>query len=140
MQTMSPITSAEPRCKWIDDTISELMRKHRVQEEAALRSKDGTSSCFWSRVRLTVSAPTSCRIRSILSHTLSSLPVFIRAAARGPRLARVEVKGGARRAGFRGLEEFGKQFEGAATMLVGEGGIPLSEFLSVPVREWLEDQ
>ena len=52
----------------------------------------------------------------------------------------VEVKSGARRAGFRGLEEFGKHFGDAATMVVGEGGIPLSEFLSVPAREWLEGQ
>ena len=50
----------------------------------------------------------------------------------------VEVKSGARRAGFRGLEEFGKHFGDAATMVVGEGGIPLSEFLSVPAREWLD--
>ena len=54
--------------------------------------------------------------------------------------AGVEVKSGARRAGFRGLEEFGKHFSDAATMVVGEGGIPLSEFLSVPAREWLEGQ
>ena len=58
--------------------------------------------------------------------------------SRGPRLAGVEVKSGARRAGRSGLEEFGKHFGDAATMLVGEGGIPLSEFLSVPAREWLE--
>ena len=50
----------------------------------------------------------------------------------------VEVKSGARRAGFRGLEEFGKHFVDAATMVVGEGGIPLSEFLSTPAREWLD--
>lgn len=53
----------------------------------------------------------------------------------------VEVKSGALlRAGLGGLEEFGKQFGDAATMIVGEGGIPLSEFLSIPAREWLEDQ
>ena len=42
------------------------------------------------------------------------------------------------RTGHCGLEEFGKRFDGAATVLVGDGGIPLSEFLSVPAREWLE--
>ena len=57
---------------------------------------------------------------------------------RGPRIAGVEVKSGARRGAPSGLEAFGRQFEGAATMLVGEGGIPLSEFLSIPAREWLE--
>ena len=57
---------------------------------------------------------------------------------RRTKRAGVEVKSGARRTGHSGLEEFGKHFGDAATMLVGEGGIPLSEFLSVPAREWLE--
>ena len=60
--------------------------------------------------------------------------------ARGPRLAGVEVKSGALRAGHGGLEGFGKRFDGATTLLVGDGGIPLSEFLSVPASEWLENR
>ena len=59
---------------------------------------------------------------------------------RRTKRAGVEVKSGARRARFGGLEEFGKQFGDAATMIVGEGGTPLSEFLSVPARKWLEVQ
>ena len=58
--------------------------------------------------------------------------------ARGPRIAGVEVKSGTRRTGSRGLEEFGRRFERAATILAGEGGVPLAEFLSTPAREWLE--
>ena len=58
--------------------------------------------------------------------------------ARGPQLAAVEVKSGARRTSPSGLEEFGRRFDGAATILAGEGGFPLAEFLSVPIREWLE--
>ena len=58
--------------------------------------------------------------------------------ARGPRLAAVEVKSGARRTRLSGLERFGEQFDGAATILAGEGGVPLAEFLSVPAREWLD--
>ena len=60
--------------------------------------------------------------------------------ARGPRLAAVEVKSGARRTSPSGLERFGQRFAEAATMLAGEGGVPLGEFLSVPARIWLEDQ
>ena len=60
--------------------------------------------------------------------------------ARGPRIAGVEVKSGARRTGSRGLEEFGRQFEPAATILAGEGGVPLAEFLSTPAREWVRGQ
>ena len=57
---------------------------------------------------------------------------------RGPRLAGVEVKSGTRRARLSGLEQFSEEYGAAATFLAGEGGIPLSEFLSVPAREWLE--
>ena len=58
---------------------------------------------------------------------------------RGPRLAAVEVKSGPRRAGqTSGLDEFRGRFDGARTILAGDGGIPLSEFLSVPAPEWLE--
>ena len=58
--------------------------------------------------------------------------------ARGPRLAAVEVESGARRTSPSGLDRFGNQFGAAATVLAGEGGVPLSEFLSVPAREWLD--
>ena len=58
--------------------------------------------------------------------------------ARGPRLAGVEVKSGAHRAGFGGLEGFARQFDGAAKVLAGDGGVPLAEFLSTPAREWVE--
>ena len=58
---------------------------------------------------------------------------------RGPRLAAVEVKSGVRRAGSAsGLDEFRRRFDSARTILAGDGGIPLSEFLSVPAPEWLE--
>ena len=56
---------------------------------------------------------------------------------RGPRIAGVEVKSGARRTRPGGLERFSEQFGGAA-ILAGEGGVALSEFLSVPAREWLD--
>ena len=57
---------------------------------------------------------------------------------RGPRIAGVEVKSGARRTRPGGLEAFSEQFGGAVAILAGEGGVALSEFLSVPAREWLE--
>ena len=58
--------------------------------------------------------------------------------SRGPKLAGVEVKSGALRAARSGLDRFREQFDGAATVLVGEGAMPFSEFLSVPARNWLE--
>ena len=60
--------------------------------------------------------------------------------ARGPRLAAIEVKSGARRTSLSGLEGFGERHADCKTILAGEGGVPLGEFLSVPAREWLEGQ
>ena len=60
--------------------------------------------------------------------------------ARGPRVAGVEVKSGARRTSLSGLEGFGRRFDGATTVLTGENGVPLAEFLSTPAREWVEGQ
>ena len=60
--------------------------------------------------------------------------------SRGPRLGGVEVKSGALRTGHSGLAGFGRRFDDATTLLVGDGGIPLSEFLSVPASEWLENR
>ena len=57
---------------------------------------------------------------------------------RGRRLAAFEVKSGLRRSSVSGLREFSERFGVKVSKLVGEGGIPLSEFLSIPAREWLD--
>ena len=57
---------------------------------------------------------------------------------RGPRLVAFEVKSSVRRPSVNGLKEFGERFNITDSVLIGEGGIPLSEFLSVPAREWFE--
>ena len=57
---------------------------------------------------------------------------------RGPRIAGVEVKSGARRTRPGGLKAFSEQFGDAVAILAGEGGVALSEFLSSPARDWLE--
>lgn len=59
---------------------------------------------------------------------------------RGPTLTAVEVKSGPRPSGISGLAEFEKRFRTARTLLVGEGGVPLNEFLSQPAGHWLEDR
>ena len=56
----------------------------------------------------------------------------------GHRLAAIEVKSGARRSNASGLEAFSQCFDVASTILVGEGGVPVQEFLSVPAAEWLQ--
>lgn len=58
---------------------------------------------------------------------------------RGPTLLAVEVKSGPRRSGVSGMAEFTKRFGTARTLLVGEGEVPLNEFLSRPASHWLEE-
>ncbi len=58
---------------------------------------------------------------------------------RGRRIVAFEVKSGTRRPRTSGLEQFSERFDVQATLIIGEGGIPLSEFLSVPVWEWFDN-
>lgn len=56
----------------------------------------------------------------------------------GRRTVAIEVKSGVRRRTVSGLRQFGERFKVEKSILVGEGGIPLPEFLLVPAREWFE--
>lgn len=57
---------------------------------------------------------------------------------RGSRTVAFEVKSSARQMNISGLREFEKRFNPLCCELVGEGGIPLEEFLSVPAKDWFE--
>lgn len=56
----------------------------------------------------------------------------------GRKTLAIEVKSGAKYAAPKGLEIFAGKFAGAKTMIVGEGGISLAEFLLQPAEYWLE--
>lgn len=59
--------------------------------------------------------------------------------SRGPNLVGVEVKSGPRLGRLGGLSEFRKRFPGSRTLVVGERGVPLEEFLSHPARHWADN-
>src|SRR5690606_36308351 len=56
----------------------------------------------------------------------------------GNRLAAIEVKSSKVFAKPKGLERFSNQYKHACTLIVGEGGISLAEFLTQPAKHWLE--
>ena len=64
---------------------------------------------------------------------------------RGRRSVAVEVKSGGEgrpareRRPLRGMEEFERRFDRCRGLLVGEGGIPLNEFLTAPAGEWFAE-
>ena len=55
---------------------------------------------------------------------------------RGPHTVGIEVKSGKARAARSGLFEFKRRFQPRTTVLVGETGVPLHEFLSLPADYW----
>ena len=57
----------------------------------------------------------------------------------GPYIIPVEVKSGPNTKPLRGMEKFTQRFRPRRSLLVGEGGIPLHEFLTVPASHWLEE-
>lgn len=56
----------------------------------------------------------------------------------GRKLVAIEVKSGPRRGNTSGMEEFVTRFSPKSSLLVGEGGIPISEFLSTPAMDWFK--
>ena len=59
---------------------------------------------------------------------------------RGPHLTAIEVKSGPRRKSPHGLTLFAQRFKASRTLLVGEGGVPLNEFLAAPAGAWIEER
>ena len=57
----------------------------------------------------------------------------------GRKLVIFEVKSGKRRGNVSGLDAFRKSFPVKESHIVGKGGIPVSEFLLTPAREWFEE-
>ncbi|NJD33844.1 MAG: ATP-binding protein [Betaproteobacteria bacterium] len=58
--------------------------------------------------------------------------------AKGRTVTAIEVKSGRTPTSVPGLHAFAEAFPGCKTLIVGEGGIDLSEFLSNPAAHWLE--
>ena len=58
---------------------------------------------------------------------------------RGPRIVAIEAKSGPRRGSPSGLAMFAERFRPHRSLLVGEGGVPLNEFLAAPAGHWFED-
>lgn len=55
----------------------------------------------------------------------------------GKKLLAIEVKSGRPPASFPGLANFVKEFQGAKTLIVGQGGVPLEDFLSASPSDWM---
>lgn len=56
---------------------------------------------------------------------------------RGERLVAIEVKSGTVPGKVAGIDAFERHFGDCRRLLIGDGGIPLAEFLSYPAEHWL---
>lgn len=57
---------------------------------------------------------------------------------RGPEVIAIEVKSGRKTRRTRGMEAFAERFHPTRMLLVGQGGIAIDDFLSVPADHWFE--
>jgi uncharacterized protein len=57
---------------------------------------------------------------------------------KGLKTLAIEVKSGAAFAKPKGLDVFTRMYANAKPLIVGQGGVPLHEFLSHPVEDWFE--
>ena len=59
--------------------------------------------------------------------------------SRGPQTVAIEVKSGRQQRRLQGMDAFSRQFRPHRTMLVGDGGTPLDDFLTSPIDRWFDD-
>ncbi len=57
---------------------------------------------------------------------------------RGPEIIAIEVKSDSKTMPLPGMDAFEQRFSPLRSLLVGEGGIPLDEFLTEPAHHWFE--
>ncbi len=59
---------------------------------------------------------------------------------RGPCLVAVQVKSGRKSKSLKGMKAFRRKFKPMRSIVVGDQGVPLGEFLSAPVRHWTKTE
>ncbi len=59
-------------------------------------------------------------------------------ARAGRQLVDIEVKSGHKRAMPAGMAAFTQAFKGKRSLLVGDNGVPMGDFLSRPVQDWIK--
>ena len=126
LQSRSSTYSTPRSCRPVRDTRSRRRRLIAV-------SGDG-----WSRARSAHTCTTPERPALRLRYWRNEGREVDFILERGRRLVAFEVKSGTRRPALSGLREFESRFDVEESVLVGEGGMPLSEFLTMPAPEWFE--
>lgn len=130
--------ASTPKLNVLNTALMSMVSRYTFEEARADRS-------FWGRLvesavgaHLINTMPSSGEVkywRDRLGQTVVEVDFVLQ---RGPHLVGIEVKTGTARASLPGLDEFKRRFN-SETLVVGDGGVPLDEFLSVPASEWVEN-
>lgn len=130
--------ASTPKLNVINTGLMSMVSGYRFDEARADRS-------FWGRLvesavgaHLINTMPSSGNLKYWRDRRGQTVVEVDFVVQRGPRLLGIEVKTGPTRESLSGLEEFQNRFD-ARTLVVGDGGVPLDEFLSVPAGDWVED-
>jgi len=138
--TERPVSAkaSTPKLSVLNTALMSMVSGYRIDEARVDRT-------FWGRLvesavgaHLINTMPSSGKVKYWRDRRGRSVVEVDFVVQRGPRLLGIEVKTGVARDSLPGLEEFGRRF-GARTLVVGEGGVPLDEFLSVHAGEWIEE-
>lgn len=134
--TGSPVSAkaSTPKLQVLNTALMSVISRYSFDEARADRSFWGrlVESAVGAHLVNTTSGRTSVRYWKQGNHEVD----FV--LSRGPHVVGIEVKSGKASAVHPGLVEFERRFNPRNTVIVGDSGVPLDEFLSLPGDHWFE--
>ena len=123
-----------PKLNVLNTALMSAVCGYSFDEARADRSHWGrlVESCVGAHILNTASSRTQIKYWRDKGHEVD----FV--LQRGPHLVGVEVKSGQAPVEVRGLAEFERRFQPARTVVVGDSGVPLHEFLALPPDHWFD--
>jgi len=134
--TVNPVSAkaSTPKLQVLNTALMSATSSYSFDEARADRSFWGrlVESAVGAHLVNTTSGRTSVRYWKQGNHEVD----FV--LSRGPHVVGIEVKSGKASAVHPGLVEFERKFKSRNTVIVGDSGVPLDEFLSLPGDHWFE--
>ncbi|MCY4272960.1 MAG: ATP-binding protein [bacterium] len=130
----APAKAPTPKLNVLNTALMSAVCGHSFDEARADRSHWGrlTESCVGAHLLNAASSRTEVKYWRDKGHEVD----FV--LHRGPHLVGIEVKSGKAPVATKGLEEFEGRFQPVNTVVVGEAGVPLHEFLALPPDHWFD--
>lgn len=130
--------ASTPKLNVLNTGLMSMVSGYRIDEARSDRTLWGRLTESAVGAHLVSTMPSSGEVKYWRDRRGRSVVEVDFVLERGPRVVGIEVKSGTARDVLPGLDEFRRRFN-ARTLIVGEGGIPIHEFLSVPASDWVEE-